>query len=258
MIIDNPIKDNPAGKFQEGAAPALTDNPHMSRMTPAELTGTAVRPVAGRPVMAAVNADIRPTAIAAGARAMEKPPATPQAATPATPSGAMKARPEPAEPAAQGYVRLRVRVTDNRMRIVGAQTVEGPLAQSPSFVGQHAYEVMLDAKPIALEGLPDLGVSRSYPRPDQHEHHITDRPTYEFNVRVPRSLLPGDALSRVQVTLFKFPDASPKTATASVARQFGQQASVVAAIAGGVREEHIEAPALEQLKKLFPSFVPVK
>ena len=250
MIIENPIKDDPTGKFQGGAAPAITDNPHLSRMA-AEVTGAPARPAAGRPVMAAAQAEIRPPAPAPGARAMEpfKPPANPQASTP---SGEMKARPQPAEQAPQGYLRLRVRVTDGRMRIVGAQTVDGPLALSPSFVGQHAYEVMLDARPIALEGLPDFGVSRSYPRPEQHEHHITARPTYEFNVRVPRSLLPGDALSRLHVTLFRFPDASPKTAAASVARQFGQQASVVAAIEG-VREEHIEAPALEQLKRLFPS-----
>lgn len=249
----NPISDNPAGRLQDGAAPTITDNPRLGRM-PAEMTGAPARPAAGRPVMAMANAEIRPPAPASGARVMEpfKPPANPQASTPATPSGDMTARPQPAEQAPQGYLRLRVRVTDGRMRIVGAQTVDGPLALSPSFVGQHAYEVMLDARPIALEGLPDLGVSRSYPRPEQHEHHITARPTYEFNVRVPRSLLPGDALSRMHVTLFRFPDASPKTAAASVARQFGQQASVVAAI-DGVREEHVEAPALEQLKRLFPS-----
>jgi hypothetical protein len=35
-------------------------------------------------------------------------------------------------------------------------------------------------------------------------------------------------------------------------RQFGQQATVVAVIEG-LREEHLEAPALEQLKRLFPS-----
>ena len=238
--------------FQDGAAPTIADNPHLGRMA-AEMTGTAAKPVAGRPVMAA-NAEIGVPPPGPGARVMEpfKPPADPQASTPERPSGDMKARPQPAEPAAQGYLRLRVRVTDNRMRIVGAQTVDGPLILSPSFVGQHAYEVMLDARPIAIEGLPDLGVSRSYPRPDYHEHHITARPTYEFNVRVPRSLLPGDALSRMHVTLFRFPDATPKTADASVARQFGQQASVVAAIEG-VREEHLEAPALEQLKRLFPS-----
>lgn len=249
MIIENPIKDNPKGHFQEGAAPALIDNPHLRRMS-AEVTGAPSKPTSGRPVMAA-NAEIRPPAVVPGARIMEpfKPPADRQGSTH---SGDMKARPEPADQAAQGYLRFRVRVTDNRMRIVGAQAVDGPLAQSPSFVGEHAYEVTLDARPIALEGLPDLGVSRSYPRPDYHEHHITARPTYEFNVRVPRSLLPGDALNRVHVTLYRFPDASPKTADAAVAKQFGQQASVVAAIEG-VREEHVEAPALEQLKRLFPS-----
>jgi hypothetical protein len=186
MIIENPIKDDPKGPFQEGAAPALTDNPHLRRMS-AEMTGTPTRPANGRPVMAA-NAEIRPPAVVPGARIMEpfKPPADRQQG--ATPSGEMKARPEPADQAGQGYLRFRVRVTDNRMRIVGAQAVDGPLALSPSFVGEHAYEVTLDARPIALEGLPDLGVSRSYPRPDYHEHHITARPTYEFNVRVPRSL----------------------------------------------------------------------
>lgn len=250
MVIEDPIKDNPAGKFQDGATPAITDNPHLGRMA-AEMAGAQARPAADRPVMVAVNAEIRPQAPASDARVMEKTPANPQGSTPATPSADMQARPQLAE-AADGYLRLRVRVTEGRMRIVGAQTVDGPLALSPSFVGQHAYEVMLDGRPIALEGLPDLGVSRSYPRPDQHEHHITARPTYEFNVRVPRSQLPADALGRLHVTLFRFPDASPKTAMGSMTRQFGQQATVVAVIEG-VREEHLEAPALEQLKRLFPS-----
>jgi hypothetical protein len=65
-------------------------------------------------------------------------------------------------------------------------------------------------------------------------------------------VLPADALGRVQLTLFRFPDASPKTAAGSVTRQFGQQATVVAVIEG-LREEHLEPPALEQLKRLFPS-----
>jgi hypothetical protein len=181
-----------------------------------------------------------------------KQPVNPSPSAPPKPMGDMKARPVAVEETALSYLRLRIRVTDGRMRVVAAQTVDGPLALSTSFVGQHAYEIMLDAHPIAVEGLPDIGVSRSYPRPGEHEHHITSRPTFEFTVRIPRTALPGDALARLRVTLYRFPDASPKTVAGPLTRQFGQQATVVA-LMDGVHADHIEPQALEQLKRLFPS-----
>src|SRR5262249_22858202 len=99
---------------------------------------------------------------------------------------------------------------------------------------------------------PDIGVSRSFPRPNQDEHHFGTRPTIEFNVRIPRSQLPPDALSRVRLTLYRLPDPSPKNIVGMVNKHFGDQARVVASVEG-LRDEHLAGSAREQIRRLFPS-----
>jgi len=144
------------------------------------------------------------------------------------------------------------------MRVVSAHSVDGPLVLPTTVVGEHVYEVALDAKQVSMEGIPDIGVSRSFPRPDEHEHHFSARPTIEFNVRIPRRLLPPDALGRVRLTLYQLPDPSPKSVVGMVNKHFGDQARVVATL-DGLRDEHLEPPAREQLRELFPSsFAPSK
>lgn len=153
-----------------------------------------------------------------------------------------------------GYVRLRVRVTGDRMRILSVQNVEGPLAAPQALVGRHAYEVTLDARRIAAEGIPDVGVQRSFPRPGQHEHHVTELESFEFNVRVARQALPEGALDRLRINLYRFPDATPKpiAGDARLSQHLGPQAQTVAQI-DGIQAQHVDPTAVEQFKKLFPS-----
>lgn len=153
---------------------------------------------------------------------------------------------------ASGYLRLRIRVAGDRMQIVGARVVDGPLSVSASFVGEYACEIVLDAVAIAVEGLPDVGVSRSYPRPGQHEHHFGTRHVFEFNMRIPKAALARDALQRLHITLYRFPDASVKHVVGSLSRAYGQQARVVARIEG-VRAQDVEGQAREELERLFPA-----
>jgi hypothetical protein len=154
----------------------------------------------------------------------------------------------------EGYIRLRVRVTDDRMRILNAQTVEGPLAQPTAIVGQHAYEVVLDSQRIAAEGIADIGIQRSFPRPGQHEHHITELPSFEFNVRVPKAAVPAGALSRLRINLYRLPDSLPKPIAERglLSQQLGTQAQVIARIEG-IASQHLDTNAVEQLRKIFPS-----
>lgn len=153
-----------------------------------------------------------------------------------------------------GYVRMRVRVTDDKMRILSVQNVDGPLAQPDSIVGQHAYEVTLDSHRLSAEGIADVGVQRSYPRPGQHEHHIAQLPSFEFTVRVPRAALPEGALERLRINLYRFPDASRKAiiGSALLSQQLGPQASLIARIEG-LRAQHVDPIAIEQFTKVFPS-----
>lgn len=152
-----------------------------------------------------------------------------------------------------GYVRLRLRVAGERMTIQAASEVKGPLIQPHLAVGEHVYEVLLDGRRIAAEGLPDLGTRRSLPRPGEHEHHFSERATMEFNVRIPRAALRSEALARVSVALYRFDDASPKPLEGGIAAAFGPEAHIVAAI-DELGPETVAPGAREELGRLFPGW----
>lgn len=256
--MGNPISRDPgAGKLQDGATKVVVDRPRGAAMhaDPPKAPSVAI---AGLAAMAAADAVKPPPAVIAGALVMpafREAPATDPARPPKI-EGEMKPFDQPGDAQRTGYIRLRVRVTNDQMRIVGARRVEGPLVQTSDFVGEHVYEVLLDGKMVAREGLPDIGVSRSYPRPGEMEHHVTERPTVEFNVRLPLDRVPANALSRVRLSLFRLPDGAPRTVTGLVAEQLGQQARLVARI-DGLTQARIEPQALEILRTTFaPSFTP--
>ena len=254
--MDEPTNDHGTpSRLQDDAAHQIADNPHLERMAPDPSRGVP----SGRSTMPnALEAELHGAAegrVMAPIEPAEKL-TTVERAGPRT-----EMRPRPPRSSAEtseSYLRLRVRVTDNRMRVVSAHSIDGPLVLPATVVGEHVYEVALDARQLSMEGVPDIGVSRSFPRPNEHEHHFSARPTVEFNVRIPRSLLPPDALSRVRLTLYGLPDPSPKKVVGMVDKHFGDQARVVATL-DGLRDEHLEAPARGQLRRLFPSsFAPSK
>lgn len=165
----------------------------------------------------------------------------------------MKAHPDAAEAqiSGQGYLRLRMRVAGDRLSVVDVQQVQGPLVQTGSVAGEYAYEVQLDAKPVATEGILDVGVSRSYPRPGSNEHHITQHSTFEFNVRLPRAEVPDAAVPRLSVTVYRFADASPKMIQGRISAQPGLQARPIAQLQG-IRLESLEPELREKFQKVFP------
>jgi hypothetical protein len=109
----------------------------------------------------------------------------------------------------EGYVRLRLRVSGDRVTVVGAKAVEGPLVQRPNIHGSLAYDVTLGSKRVAAGSILDLGERRSFPNespkapPEQRGHFITEVPTYEVNVRVPASEVSMTALPRLNVRLYR-------------------------------------------------------
>lgn len=252
------IGDNPGIKhpIQDGVLNQVVINPGLPAM-PADPS----KDVGGVVARANIMPEIREAVNVAG-RGGEHTMETfrPAAASPAVPPGAMPASEMQSRPAAavadinQGYLLLRVRVINDKIQIISAKTVDGPLAQPASLVGQHAYEVVLDAQRLAVEGIADIAVSRSYPRPGQHEHHIAQRQVFEFNIRIPRSAVPSNALDRIKINLFRFPDALPKAISgrALLSRQFGNQARIIATL-NGITADRIEPAALDQLKVIFPS-----
>lgn len=250
--MGTPLTPGLSGKIQDGSTKLVIDNPNAPSMI-AEPMKEPMRPRPGLSVMATKVPD-RPLSTADGRQVMLafKPSAPGGRNDEHKPKGAMTARESDInDQPGPGYIRLRVRVTDGEMRVVGAQRVEGPLLQTTSFTGEHAYEVTLDGKLVAREGIADMGVSRSYPRPGSVEHHVADRPTTEFNIRVPLDRVPVTALGRLRLSLFRFPDALPRTITGTISQQLGQQARVVARVEA-LSQGRIEPEALKQLERLAP------
>lgn len=243
----NQIDQQSPGQMQAGAVLGQVLRPSMERMAadpPAPVVRGAVMPAQPAPQAGPTPAG----------NVMERfvPPTGEPAA--AFPKEDMRPFPTTAGPVVgrESYVRLGVRVVHGKMSIVNVAEVDGPLTMSSEIVGAHAYEVVLDAKTIAIAGIPDIGVSRSFPRPGTHEHFITERDTFEFNVRVPRAALPENAIPRVAVTLYRFPDASRRIVSGAIARQPGLQATVIAKL-DALPETAFEAQARTQVRQIFPN-----
>jgi hypothetical protein len=256
LLHANPFQDQSADIVVNSVLPRMAKDPAKEPLRPA--VGRAGHVLAAMP--AKFEAASERVAAGPNDRVMapfiigpERASAATNGEKPMLPQKEMEHHAIPGTPA-DGYVRMRVRVTDDRMRIVSVQHVEGPLAQPDSIVGQHAYEVTLDSNRLSAEGIADIGVQRSYPRPGQHEHHIAQLPSFEFNVRVPRSALPEGALDRLRINLYRFPDASRRSiaGTALLSQQLGPQVSVVARIEG-LKAQHVDPIAIEQFTKVFPS-----
>ncbi len=122
----------------------------------------------------------------------------------------MKARPEARTAASKdGYVRLRLRVTGDRVTVVGAKAVEGPLVERPDIRGSMAYDVTLGSKRVAAGSILDVGERRSFPNEsprapaEQRGHFISEVPTYEVTVRVPASEVKMTALPRLNIRLYR-------------------------------------------------------
>ena len=140
--------------------------------------------------------------------------------------------------AGEQYVRLRVRVRNERLSIVDSHLVDGPLGQVTGFPGSNAYEVTLDGQLLHAGALPDLGVQRSFPNlegpPDQRGHYITGRDTYEFMARLPADAVTKETLGRITVRLLRVKDEAQaeRVGEVPVSAQFERELRSVAEIVG--------------------------
>jgi hypothetical protein len=108
----------------------------------------------------------------------------------------------------KAYLRLRLHVEEGNISVAGARTVEGPLTTSDKFSSKLAYEVTIGSKRIATGSIPDVGVNRSFPNPDGSEtqtgHYFVELPSYEFDVRIPREVLPSrSSLTQAEIALYR-------------------------------------------------------
>jgi hypothetical protein len=136
------------------------------------------------------------------------------------------------------YVRLRIRVHNDRLSVLDSHLVDGPLSQANTFAGPNAYEVTVGDRLLHADALPDLGVQRSFVNPsgppEQRGHHITERPIYEFTARVPAHELSRKTLSGIRVRLYRLKDQArtDSLSSAPLAQQFERQMRRVAELTG--------------------------
>lgn len=159
---------------------------------------------------------------------------------------------------AEGYVRLRLRVTDGEISVIGAKAVAGPLVEG-KLAGALAYEVLLGDTRIAAGSIPDVGERRSFPDPEgtgeMRGHHITELRSYELNVRVPKARVSRAAMSRLEIALYRVKEDLPepridRLPERSIGAQFPRQLREVARTKG-LRPDRLNESAAEQVRRAF-------
>lgn len=158
----------------------------------------------------------------------------------------------------EGYVRLRLRVSNGEMSVVGAKAVEGPLVE-PKLQGALAYEVTVGEKRVAAGGIPDVGERRSFPDPEgkgaMRGHHVEELKTYEVNVRVPKERVSASALPRLEIALYRMKEELPeprvdRLAAAPIGDQFERELREVGRMKG-IRPDQLARPVAQQVRKAF-------
>ena len=152
---------------------------------------------------------------------------------------------------AQQYVRLRVLVRGDRLTVLDSHLVDGPLAAPTTLHGAGVYEVTVGDRLVHAAAVPDLGLEqRSFPNPggppDQRGHHLTERATSEFSVRIPAEELTAETIGAVQVRLHRLvePAAGVRVGAQSLGAQLHERVEPVAELTGlpeSVLPEAIEA-----------------
>ena len=158
--------------------------------------------------------------------------------------------------AKDGYVRLQLRISGDRVSVVGAKAVDGPLVDRPRIFGSLAYDVTVGQKRIATGSIQDVGERRSFPNespdapPDQREHFISDVPTYEINVRVPASEVTMASLPRLNIRLYRIKEeVDARLATSGpLGDCFTRELREVGRV-NGIKIEDLAAPHRAELRK---------
>jgi hypothetical protein len=110
----------------------------------------------------------------------------------------------PVQPS-DGYMRMEIHSENGQLSIVGAQSVDGPLAQPEKITTGLVYEATVDNQQVALGSLPDANISRAFANsdvPDYHgKHRVTLRTSYNFFVRIPKSQLTAVTMPKLNIVL---------------------------------------------------------
>jgi hypothetical protein len=103
------------------------------------------------------------------------------------------------------YIRMTVRVEGDRVEVVEAQQIAGPLVQPATVAHGVAHEVLVNGQRVAIGSDPDAGVSRSFSEPGRgpQEHHMHGLDSFDLPIRVPTSALRGASPSDVTINVVR-------------------------------------------------------
>lgn len=155
---------------------------------------------------------------------------------------------------AEGYVRLRLRLENGKLAVVGARRVEGPLAFDESLQGELVYEVRAGDRRIGIGSVPDAGEMRSFPPPEPREgqvgHHVVPLRATEFNVRVLADDLRAETLDGIAVDVYsvKAQPERPRLSAQSLGAQLEQETRLVARL-DRIDTGRLDARVRDELKQ---------
>lgn len=138
----------------------------------------------------------------------------------------------------EGYVRLRLRVQGDKISVVGARTVEGPLLTPEKIHSGLIYETSYDRKRIGFGWIADAAESRSFPpkdpAPGQEGHHVTELSSFEFNARITKEEFAKANLSDVEISVYRVKEEPPNESFSSdkLGEQFSRELREVAYLKG--------------------------
>ncbi|MCB0168088.1 MAG: hypothetical protein KDI79_27925 [Anaerolineae bacterium] len=156
----------------------------------------------------------------------------------------------------EGYVRLRLRVEGDTISVAGVTAVDGPLVIPENIHSGLVYEATYNQKRIGLGTIPDPGEFRSFPHPTpvpgQEGHHITELPSYEFAVRVPKTDFSRQKLSKINVAVYRIKGDPPSKSVGpeQLSSQFSQELREVVQLKG-IRIDDLDADVQEELRQVL-------
>jgi hypothetical protein len=135
-----------------------------------------------------------------------------------------------------GYLRLQLQVEDGDIALVGVSRVDGPLGPPEPVQGGLAYEVTLGERQLGAGAVPDPGVRRAFPPPDEPAkgHIVVAVPSFEFTARIPADQVSAVSLEDIQIGVYRM-DSGQVVSTASeqpLHRQAGHLMEEVATLRG--------------------------
>jgi hypothetical protein len=154
----------------------------------------------------------------------------------------------------EGYVRFLVRVDGAELSVLSAKLVDGPLIRPGTVGAGYVYEVTSAGSRVALEWLPDAGVSRAFANIDRPEAHLghdaKELASFEFAVRVPIENLTREALPDMQIALHRIPTAPEEPLTSELLADQIRDAVQIARLPT-FDLARLEGPVRDQLSRIL-------